>query len=128
MMDMRTSLSKAQGQGAAKKGIVSYIVLRVSSIGLIILTPIIVWCLLYYAGEGQMGLTYWLSRPLGAGLMILFLTANFYHMKLGLDEVIHDYLHKAITKYACLILNLFICIWFWLIGVLSVLIIIFKGY
>tara|TARA_B100001123_G_C14634145_1_gene758975 strand:- start:148 stop:369 length:222 start_codon:yes stop_codon:yes gene_type:complete len=49
----------------------------------------------------------WLSGPVAAILMLLFVGALFYHLKLGLQVVIEDYVHYKPLKWTLLIgLNL----------------------
>ena len=45
----------------------------------------------------------WLSGPVAAILMLLLIGAMFYHLKLGLQVVIEDYVHNKPLKWAILI-------------------------
>ena len=125
-MTLQTPLSKAQGHGAAKTGLTAHIALRVSALALVILFPFFLWFVLYFIGTGRDGFVFWLGQPLCAASMILFLSAAFFHMYFGLNEIIHDYLHKSVTKFSCILANLFLCVGFWFIGTFSVLLIAFR--
>ena len=110
MSGYRTSLGRARGLGAAKHGVSHFIVLRVSAIALV---PLGLWAL--YSGLtlsrlGFDGAQAWLHSPLNAILAILFAVSGAIHMRLGMNEVIEDYIHKASSKSALLILNYFVCV------------------
>ncbi len=49
-----------------------------------------------------------LTDPANAVGVMLFLAAGLYHMMLGMQEVILDYIHKSSTKMALLLLNTFV--------------------
>ncbi|MBT3333305.1 MAG: succinate dehydrogenase, hydrophobic membrane anchor protein, partial [Rhodospirillaceae bacterium] len=59
--------------------------------------------------------------PLSATLMLSFLLAGFWHMKLGLQVVIEDYVHSEWTKVTCLVMNNLISIFLALAATLAVL-------
>ena len=59
--------------------------------------------------------------------MLSFIMAGFWHMKLGLQVVIEDYVHTESTKITCLILNNLIAIFLTLAAFLSVLKMLFGG-
>ncbi len=127
MNDMRTPLSKARGRGSAHEGLAGFLALRVSACALLILTPIFIFSLLYYFAEGRSGILAWLGSPFGALTTLLFLSAVFYHMRLGMAEIVLDYIARPLTRTMLLLLNTFICLSFWLLGVLSILMILWKG-
>ena len=62
-----------------------------------------------------------MKSPLSATLMVCFIMAGFWHMKLGLQVVIEDYVHAESIKITCLILNNLITIFLALAASLSVL-------
>ena len=68
-----------------------------------------------------------MKSPLSAILMLSFIMAGFWHMKLGLQVVIEDYVHTESTKITCLILNNLIAIFLTLAAFLSVLKMLFGG-
>ena len=69
----------------------------------------------------------WLGTPVVAVLMILFIATCFYHLKLGLQVVIEDYVHDGGLKMASLILNSFVCILLAVACIFAVLKIAFGG-
>lgn len=121
MSDFRTPLARARGLGAAKSGTGHFIAQRVSAVALIILVPIFTWSLAKHGfGEYDAAIA-WIGSPLGAIVTLLTLTAAFYHMRLGLQVVIEDYIHQPGTKIALLLLNTFVAAGLWLATLYAVL-------
>ncbi len=114
MSDFRTPLARARGLGAAKSGTGHFIAQRVSAIALVVLVPIFTWSLAKHGFGDYDAATAWIGSPLGAIVTLLTLTAAFYHMRLGLQVVIEDYIHKPSTKIALLLLNTFLAAGLWL--------------
>jgi succinate dehydrogenase / fumarate reductase membrane anchor subunit len=121
MSDLRTPLAKARGLGAAKSGAGHFIAQRVSAVALILLVPIFTWSLAKHGFGDYDAAIGWIGSPLGAIVTLLTLTAAFYHMRLGLQVVIEDYIHKPGTKIALLLLNTFVAAGLWLATLYAVL-------
>ena len=118
---LRTPLAKARGLGSAKDGTHHFWLQRLTAVALI---PLTVWFALSIASlamAGQAEVLAWMKSPLSATLMLSFIMAGFWHMKLGLQVVIEDYVHTESTKITCLILNNLIAIFLALAAFLSVL-------
>jgi succinate dehydrogenase / fumarate reductase membrane anchor subunit len=110
MTTYRTALGRARGLGSAKHGVGHWIAQRTSAVAL---APLGLWAL--YSGlrlsrVGFDGAQAWMHSPLNAVLSVLLTAAVFVHMKIGMDEVILDYIHKPGTKTSLLLLNLFVAI------------------
>ena len=118
---LRTPLAKARGLGSAKDGTHYFWVQRLTAVALIPLTVWLVLSLASLATAGQAEVVAWMKSPLSATLMVSFIMAGFWHMKLGLQVVIEDYLHAKSIKITCLILNNLITIFLALAASLSVL-------
>ncbi len=107
---LRTPLGKVRGLGSAKHGAGHFITQRVSAIGLLFLVP---WFLISLIGAvrgGYDGALAWVSEPLNAVLTLLAVGTALYHMRLGMQVVVEDYIAKHGTKNVLLVLNTFICI------------------
>ena len=107
---LRTPLGKVRGLGSAKHGAGHFITQRVSAIGLLFLVP---WFLISLIGATRGGYDAalaWASEPLNAVLTLLAVGAALYHMRLGMQVVVEDYITKHSTKNVLLILNTFICV------------------
>ncbi len=107
---IRTPLGKVRGLGSARHGAGHFIAQRVSAIGLLFLVP---WFLVSLTGAvrgGYDGALVWLADPINAVLTLLAVGASLYHMRLGMQVVIEDYIARHGTKNLLLILNTFICV------------------
>ena len=118
---LRTPLAKVRGLGSAKGGTHHFWLQRLTAIALI---PLTVWFALSIASlatADQGAVQAWMQSPLSATLMISFLVAGYWHMKLGLQVVIEDYVHGEAAKITCLIVNNLVSIFLGLAATLSVL-------
>ena len=52
----------------------------------------------------------WMAKPLNAGLLLLLIGATFYHLKLGVQVVIEDYVSTEWQKLTAIIVVTFGCI------------------
>ncbi|HIG21378.1 MAG TPA: succinate dehydrogenase, hydrophobic membrane anchor protein [Henriciella marina] len=119
--NFKTPAAAARGLGSAKSGTGHHIKQRVSAIALLFLIPWFLYAVIAASRGGYEGATAWLAQPWNAILMILTLGAAFYHMRLGMQVVIEDYIQKAGMKQGLLILNTFVCVGLFTATALSVL-------
>jgi succinate dehydrogenase / fumarate reductase, membrane anchor subunit len=107
---IRTPLGQVRGLGSAKHGAGHFITQRVSAVALIFLVP---WFLITLIGAvrgGYDGALAYIADPFNAVLIILAVGATLYHMRLGMQVVVEDYIARNSTKAVLLILNTFICV------------------
>ena len=124
---LRSPLGKVRGLGAAKDGVHHWWLQRLTAIALV---PLVFWfaaSVVSLAGAGHKEVAQWLANPLAALLMLLAVIAGFWHLKLGLQVVIEDYVHTKSLKVACLLANTFACIVFAGACVLAILKLLFGG-
>ncbi|MEL6474464.1 MAG: succinate dehydrogenase, hydrophobic membrane anchor protein [Pseudomonadota bacterium] len=119
--NFQTPAKAARGLGSAKEGTGHYIKQRVSAIALIFLVPWFLFSVIGAARSGYTGALEWVAQPLTAILLILTFGAAFYHMRLGMQVVIEDYLWKRSARQGFLILNTFVAIALFAATALSVL-------
>ena len=105
---LRTPLARVRGLGSAKGGTHHFWLQRLTAIALI---PLTLWFALSMASLATADLPAvlaWMRSPLSATLMLSFLLAGFWHMKLGLQVVIEDYVHGPFAKHLLLLLVTFV--------------------
>lgn len=116
-----TPAKAARGLGSAKTGTRHHIHQRVSAIALIFLVPWFLFSIINAMDAGLAGAQAWAGQPWNALLLILTAGAAFFHMRIGMQVVIEDYIDKAGSRMALLILNSFVCIVLFAAVALSVL-------
>lgn len=116
-----TPAKAARGLGSAKSGTAHHIRQRVSAIALIFLVPWFLFSVMKAVLGGYTDALAWVSSPINSVLLILTAAAAIYHMRLGMLVVIEDYIGKAGTRAALMILNTFFCAALFAVIALSVL-------
>ena len=99
---MRSPLARARGFGSAKDGVEHWWMQRVSAVALVPLTLWFVTSIIGHTESDYATFIVWLRTPPISILMILLLTALFYHTALGLRVVIEDYVHSG-GKFVALV-------------------------
>jgi succinate dehydrogenase / fumarate reductase, membrane anchor subunit len=107
---IRTPLGKVRGLGAAKEGAGHFIAQRVSAIALLFLVPWFLISLLAAVRGGYKGAVDFIANPINAVLILLAVGVALYHMRLGMQAVIEDYIGKTGTRIFLLIINTFIAV------------------
>ena len=118
---IRTPLAGARGLGAAKSGTEHWWEQRLTSIALVPLTFAAIVIVIATIGRDYAAVVQLLRSPVVAVIMLLFIFATTYHMKLGLQSVTEDYIHNKPVKTAALIGNTFLCIIMWLACTFAIL-------
>ncbi len=105
---MRSALGRVRHHGASGEGTGHFIATRVTSIALAILAPwFVVNAALSIRDASYTATIDFLSQPVNAVGVILLVAVSFYHMSIGLQETILDYIHRPFTKVLLLLLNAF---------------------
>jgi succinate dehydrogenase / fumarate reductase, membrane anchor subunit len=100
----RSQLSRAQGLGSAKSGLHHWWAQRVTAIALLPLSLYFVVSVLMLAGASRADMAAFMAEPWNTVLYLCLIAALFYHLSLGLQVVIEDYVHKESTRMASLLL------------------------
>ncbi len=117
MSGYRTPLGRVRGLGPARHGAGGFIAQRVSAAALVLLTLWGVYAGLSLAGADHAAASAWMQAPVNAILMALLIGVGVFHMRIGMAEIILDYIERPTTKALLLTLNLFAA---WLIGAIGV--------
>ena len=126
-MSMETPLGRVRGLGSAKSGTEHWWHQRRTALALIPLTGWFAVSLIVIASGDYHQAVDWIGNPIVAGLLVLMLAAGYYHLKLGMQVIIEDYVHAEWLKLTALIVVTFWCIalalasimavvWIWLGG------------
>jgi len=107
--EMRTAMSRVRGLGAARSGTGHFWHQRVTSVALISLSIIFVVIVISLLGRNHAAAVQVLGSPLVAILMLLFIGTGIYHMWIGMQEIVIDYVHADLSKLSLLLLNTFFC-------------------
>lgn len=106
---MRTPLAKVRNLGAAHSGTSDFWRQRVSAIAMILLLIPAIVIIMIMLGRNQAGAAQILGSPLIAIIVLLFIVASVWHMKIGMQVVIEDYVHGEKLKLSAIIANNFFC-------------------
>ncbi len=104
---MRTPLSRVRGLGAAHSGTTDFLRQRVTGIGLVLLFIPVLVIIMSLLGRNHAAAAQILGSPLVAVIMILFIIASCWHMKIGMQVVLEDYVHDERLKLVAIIANNF---------------------
>ena len=114
---MRTELGRVRGLGSAHHGIQHWWMQRLTAIALV---PLTVWFIiaifqiapaaeLDYDSMARAAIDLIAGNVFHTMMAILLVVSLFYHMQLGLQVVIEDYVHHTGIKIASLIVMKFTC-------------------
>ena len=105
--DYRTPLSKVRGLGSAKEGTEHFVRQRITAISNLVLISFFVFTIIALNGASYATTLAWLANPFVCVTMLLVLASAFYHMKLGMQVVIEDYVHTEPLRTLALLANVF---------------------
>ncbi|MEE2761270.1 MAG: succinate dehydrogenase, hydrophobic membrane anchor protein [Pseudomonadota bacterium] len=126
-MDLRSDLARARGLGTAKEGTGHWWAQRVTAVALVPLGLWFVYSAVSWGGMDLPGFKTWLNAPGNLLLIVLFVVTFFYHMQLGVQAVIEDYVHGEAAKVTSLILNIFAAVFLGASSVIALFQIAFGG-
>lgn len=104
---MRTPLSRVRALGASHSGTSDFWRQRVTAVALVLLILPVILVVMMLLGRNQAGAAQILGSPLVAIVMLLFIIASAWHMKIGMQVVIEDYVHNEKLKLASIMANNF---------------------
>ena len=108
--DMRTPLRRVRGLGSARSGTTHFWHQRLTSVAGIPLTVAFLFIVLAVMGRNHAAAVQILGSMPVAIVMLLFVLNTAYHMWLGMQVIIEDYVHGHISKLLLLMANTFFCI------------------
>jgi len=104
---MRTPLGRVRNLGASHSGTSDFWRQRLTAVAMTLLIIPVIVIVLMLIGSNQAGAKLVLGSLPVAIILILFIIASAWHMKIGMQVVIEDYMHGEKLKLAAIIANNF---------------------
>jgi succinate dehydrogenase membrane anchor subunit len=120
-MSMRTPLGRVRGLGSAGTGTDHFWAQRVTSVAGIPLTVGFIVIVAMLVGRSHAATVQILGSPIVALTMILFIVTIVYHMWLGMQIIIEDYVNDPLRKAIIAMGNTFFCCVVGLASIIAVL-------
>ena len=108
--EMRTAARRVRGLGPARSGTQDFWHQRVTSVAGIPLTIALIVIVVSLLGRSHAAAVQILGSPIVAIIQLLFILNSAYHMWIGMQEIILDYLHADKFKFLSLMANTFFVI------------------
>jgi succinate dehydrogenase / fumarate reductase membrane anchor subunit len=110
MSRMRTPLARVRGLGSAKSGTAHFWRQRLTAVANVPLVIAFIFIVISLLGRNHAYVVQILGSPPVAIVMLLFVASVTYHMRLGMQVVIEDYVHGEVPKLVLLMANTFFAI------------------
>jgi succinate dehydrogenase / fumarate reductase membrane anchor subunit len=107
LASMRTPLSRVRSLGASHSGTSDFWRQRITGVAMVLLMVPVILVVMMLLGRNHAGAAQVLGSPLVAIVMLLFIVASAWHMKIGMQVVIEDYIHNEMAKLAAIMANNF---------------------
>jgi succinate dehydrogenase / fumarate reductase membrane anchor subunit len=107
---MRTPLARVRSLGSSHSGTSDFWRQRLTAVAITVLIVPVIVVVLMLIGSNQAGAKQIFSSLPIAIIMLLFIVASAWHMKIGMQVVIEDYVHNEKIKLASVMANNFFCI------------------
>jgi succinate dehydrogenase / fumarate reductase membrane anchor subunit len=104
---MRTPLSRVRSLGPSHSGTSDFWRQRVTAVAMVLLILPVIVVVMMLLGRNQAGAAQILGSAPVAIILLLFIVASVWHMKIGMQVVIEDYIHSETLKLAAVMANNF---------------------
>ena len=104
---MRTPLARVRSLGASHSGTSDFWRQRLTGVAMTLLMIPMIVIIMMLLGRNQAGAAQILGSLPIAVLLLLFIVASTWHMKIGMQVVIEDYVHNEKLKLVSIMLNNF---------------------
>lgn len=106
-MSLETPLSRVRGLGAAGEGTNHFWWMRVTAVANVVLVLFLGAFMFRYAGADFQAVRQALRNPIASIGLLLLVVSGVWHMRLGMQTIIEDYVHSEGRRLAALMLNTF---------------------
>jgi succinate dehydrogenase / fumarate reductase, membrane anchor subunit len=110
MTEHRTPLARVRGLGSARSGTGDFWHQRLTAVANVPLTIAFVLIAISLLGRNHAAAQQILGTPLVAIVILLFIGSVTYHMRIGMQVIIEDYVHEETAKLVLIMLNTFFAI------------------
>ena len=107
---MRTPLARVRSLGASHSGTSDFWRQRLTAVAMVLLMLPVIVVIMMLLGRNQAYAKQILGSLPVAIIMLLFIIASAWHMKIGMQVVIEDYVHNEKVKLVSIMLNNFFSI------------------
>jgi succinate dehydrogenase membrane anchor subunit len=104
---MRTPLGRVRNLGASHSGTTDFWRQRITAVAMVLLIVPVIVIVMMMLGSNHAAAIQVLGSPLVAIILLLFIIASAWHMKIGMQVVIEDYVHNEQLKLAAIMANNF---------------------
>jgi len=104
---IRTPLARVRYLGSAHAGTSDFFRQRLTALGMLLLALPVAIIVMMLLGRSHATATQTLGSPLVAIILVLFVIASCWHMKIGMQVVIEDYVRDEKLKLLAIIGNHF---------------------
>ena len=104
---MRTPLGRVRNLGSSHSGTSDFWRQRLTAVAMVLLILPVIVVVMMLLGRNQAGAKEILGLPLVAIILLLFIIASAWHMKIGMQVVIEDYIQRETLKLVAIIANNF---------------------
>jgi succinate dehydrogenase / fumarate reductase membrane anchor subunit len=109
-VSLRTPLGRVRNLGASHSGTSDFWRQRLTAVAMTLLIIPVIVVVMMLLGRNQAGAAQILGSLPIAIIMLLFIIASAWHMKIGLQVVIEDYVHNEKLKLASVMANQFFAV------------------
>lgn len=107
-MGTGTGIGRVRGLGSARHGAHHWLAQRYSAAGNLLLVLWLLFSLASLPGLDHDSVVTWIANPLVAVPLMLMLVSIFWHLRLGMQVMLEDYVHdKGLAFLSMLLLNFY---------------------
>jgi succinate dehydrogenase / fumarate reductase membrane anchor subunit len=107
---LRTPLGRVRNLGSSHSGSTDFWRQRITAVAMILLVVPAAAIVLMMQGRNHAAAVQILGSPLVAIVLLLFISASVWHMKIGMQVILEDYVHNEKLKLVAIMANNFFCV------------------